>query len=237
MGGGNKVFRFVYLILWLKRWNKLSRISTFILNHFGIHFYNENGNYSFQSDAMKQRSGINFFIGGWHNPMYFNEYSDDIKRVYNFPEIKDEKNIAVMNAAKNQNAVAIHVRGGDYMKGDFYKTYGIVCNQDYYKKAITIIETKVKQPQYYIFTNDISLSEKIFSGRKFTIVNSNIGKDAWKDMALMSKFHNIIISNSTFSWWAAYLGSDKKNVICPKYLQHGNLTSDIFLKEWIRVEV
>ena len=80
------------------------------------------------------------------------------------------------------------------------------------------------------FTEDgfyIDWAKKIVADRKTVYVDWNKGENSWADMALMSKFKNIIIANSTFSWWAAWLGMEDKNVICPRVLVYNDLNSDI----------
>lgn len=234
--GENKFFRIVHVLLWLKSINSVNRFITPIFNHLGIHFYNENSDYSYHHEAMIPKAGITFFLGGWHNLLYFDDYAAQIKNQFVFPEITDESNRAIIKLAVESNAVAIHIRGGDYLHGNLYKSYGVVCNQDYYERAIRLIEKKVEKPMYCVFTNDIALAKQYLDGRNYTVVSNNTGINSWKDMAIMSKFKNIIIANSTFSWWAAFLGSQDKTVICPRYLQEGNLTSDIFPANWIRVD-
>ncbi len=235
--GECKLFRIIYLILWLKHLKKWNRFITYIFNHIGVHFYQEACNYTYQEKAMRQNEGITFLSGGWHNPLYFEDYAEIIRKVFVFPEISDKNNKEIIKSAESCNAVAIHIRGGDYLQGGLYESYGVMCNHDYYEKAMQLIENEIEKPQYFVFTNDIALTKKYLRDRNYIIVNNNTGSNSWKDMAIMSKFKNIIIANSTFSWWAAYLGREEKVVICPQYLQHGNLTSDIFAKEWIRVDL
>ena len=62
------------------------------------------------------------------------------------------------------------------------------------------------------------------------------------DLYLMSKFKNIIIANSTFSWWAAYLGLQNKKVLAPiewfgKKRTNNNLveTKDLMPDNWLRI--
>ena len=236
ISGECTLFRIIYVVFWIKRWNWADCFITYLLKLFGVHVYCENGNYAFQSVALEPSPGVTIYLGGWHNPSYFEKYSTHVKKIFEFPEIVDEYNKKIIQEATDSHAVAIHVRGGDYMKDEFYNTYGVVCNQNYYKKAMSYIESSIETPIYYVFTNDIPLTQLLFKGRQIKIIDYNKGEDAWKDMAIMSKFRSIIISNSTFSWWAAYLGRENKTVICPPYLQKGNITSDIFPKDWIRID-
>ena len=48
-----------------------------------------------------------------------------------------------------------------------------------------------------------------------TIVNINKGDRSFFDMYLMAHAGNMILANSTFSCWAAYLNKNVKNVYCP----------------------
>ena len=57
------------------------------------------------------------------------------------------------------------------------------------------------------------------------------------DLYLMSKCKNFILSNSTYSWWGAYLSHYINKVYCPKYfLNPEHEQPDIFLPEWKIVE-
>ena len=88
---------------------------------------------------------------------------------------------------------------------------------------------------YYVFSNERKFAMNLFGNRNVVFVDWNTGEDSWADMALMSKFNNIIIANSTFSWWAAWIGPNNKTVICPRFFVHGDANSDIFKPDWIKV--
>jgi hypothetical protein len=60
------------------------------------------------------------------------------------------------------------------------------------------------------------------------------GIDPIHDLAAMSFFKNIVMANSTFSWWAAYLSSAR--VICPdKYFSGDVNMDDFYLPSWERI--
>lgn len=151
-----------------------------------------------------------------------------------FYQIKNYKIII-----NNKNSVSIHIRGGDYLSRKSKKKY-LVLNEKYYKKAILLIKKKIKNPFFFIFTNDINYStliiKKVLKKEKFQFIND--ATDC-HDFFLMSQCKNFIISNSTFSWWASYLSSNKKKIIiCPKkwFVKNiDNINNNLILKSWIKI--
>jgi len=231
------MLRGIWGVLYLKRWPSISRILKRILPKLGINIFYENCNFSFRPEVLEGTSnrGLTFYCGGWLNPMYFVDIKDTLKSLYTFPAL-DEQNEKILKEAENPTAVAIHVRGGDYINPSIYKIFGAVCTESYYKNAIEYIENTISNPRYYVFTNDPNYAKKVLAGRTCTYVCHNKGTDSWKDLALMSHFKNIIIPNSTFSWWAAYLGEERKCVLRPPVFMYGNLSSsEIYPKEWIEI--
>jgi hypothetical protein len=65
------------------------------------------------------------------------------------------------------------------------------------------------------------------------------GRAEETDMLLLSQCDNLVLSNSTFSFWSYYFGKNKKMVIAPRHWlnpgQSGENCDDIYEKEWIRI--
>lgn len=108
----------------------------------------------------------------------------------------------------------------------------------YYEKAIELLG---KDRKYIICSNDIDLckQQKVFEGDNF-IFNEIVPENLYKgyfDLCLISKCSDFIITNSTFSWWGAWLGNNKnKRVIAPvpwygPNLSHIN-TDDLYPNGW-----
>ena len=115
---------------------------------------------------------------------------------------------------QEHESVSVHLRRGDYVGTDFD-----VCTQSYYEAARSYIEEKRHRPTYYIFSDDLPYAKRFFQHwGAVEFVDGHYGTDAWKDMFLMSQCRHHIIANSTFSFWAAYLGDEQSTaiVIAPK---------------------
>ena len=66
--------------------------------------------------------------------------------------------------------------------------------------------------------SSLKISRYIFNSVK---VDSD---ETISDFYLMQKFSNFIISNSSFSWWAAWLSQTKnKKVVCPGLISYENI--------------
>jgi hypothetical protein len=56
------------------------------------------------------------------------------------------------------------------------------------------------------------------------------------DIYFMTSCEELIISCSSFSWWAAYLGENKKVIVDKKWYNDNELIEeDIYEKSWIRI--
>lgn len=107
-----------------------------------------------------------------------------------------------------ENSVSIHVRRGDYLKvTHLYE----VMTADYYRNALETLE----YDRVLVFSDDIDWCREnldFIDNPTFVEGNSDI-----EDLIIMSNCKHNIISNSTFSWWAAYLNKNpEKRVLYPE---------------------
>ena len=113
-------------------------------------------------------------------------------------------------------SVAIHVRkGDDYRQRIWYQN---TCPVEYYRNAVEEMKSRLKEPRFYVFTDNPDWVREHFTDFEYTLVDGNpvSGWGSHFDMQLMSCCKHNIISNSTYSWWGAYLnGNNDKIVICP----------------------
>ena len=118
---------------------------------------------------------------------------------------------------RSEKAVAVHVRFFSPIR----EVLGDKVIVDYYAEAIDLMETKIKNAHYYIFSTDLSAAKKLISlpDSRCTLVAHNSGDEyAYRDFWLMSQCEHFITANSTFSWWGAWLNKNRtKIVICPYF--------------------
>ena len=131
---------------------------------------------------------------------------------------------------------AIHVRRGDYLK---LQNVHVVQNLEYFNSAIDKIG---KVDKYIVFSDDIEWCKNNFIGEDFIFISED--KD-YIELFLMSMCSHQIISNSSFSWWGAWLNkNENKKVIGPlKWFNENSEwlktiktnVNDIIPENWIKL--
>jgi len=110
--------------------------------------------------------------------------------------------------------VFIHVRRGDYLLETFQGEKGINLPKQYYIDAINEIRKSVVNPYFIFLTDDPGYVKDCF----IEIENKLVSEECMgTDLAIMSLCQYGVVSNSSFSWWGAYLSQNKKVMIFPKY--------------------
>lgn len=157
---------------------------------------------------------------------FFNMFKPNILNEFKFKnEIKNRGDYIITNLnLHNNNIVGIHVRRSDYMH------LGEWVGEQYYINAIDYIKKIYTNPKLCIFSDDLNWC------RTFPPFFDSIflNEDCYTSMYIMSKIKNIIIGNSTFSWWGSYLNSEKCITIMPSKWLNNNIY-DIFVDGWIKL--
>ena len=155
-------------------------------------------------------------IGGWGSLRYFERYEKIIKNELYVKPRYTKRISALMSDIRLTNSVAIHIRKGDYIQSIEAKEIFYELTADYYQRAIEYIASKIVNPIFYIFTNDMNWVNKNFMTRpeyKYIYVSKDHNLKDYEEFELMRNCKNQVIANSTFSWWAAYLNPNKNKII------------------------
>tara|TARA_Y100000766_G_C18900378_1_gene603103 strand:+ start:918 stop:1829 length:912 start_codon:yes stop_codon:yes gene_type:complete len=185
-----------------------------------------------------------YIDGYWQSEKYFEFFSSDLLKSFSWKAIKSEnKSLSII--MNSQNSVSIHIRRPDKIKklSDIYHRLKLffstrIADSDYYFRAIELIEKKVSDPVFYVFTdNQMWVKENFDLDKNFILVDWNEGHLSYQDMYLMSNCKHNIISISTFSWWGAWLNKNTKKIVIAPKLWASKLFKDIYIipDSWLRL--
>jgi len=179
-----------------------------------------------------------YFLGFWQNASYYTGFEDKIRKLF-LPKDNSVYQSALAREISQSRfeTVSLHIRRGDYLTAGFIEP----VNEKYIYDALNLIRARLKNPFFYIFTDDPHwVKENLVIAKSFKVVEGNEGKNSYKDIILMSLCQHNIIANSSFSWWGAWLNAYAgKIVIAPKkwYSTPERDQGSAFItpKEWIRL--
>jgi hypothetical protein len=154
--------------------------------------------------------------GYWQRPDYFGAQEPLVRRTFQFPKLSAQDELQV-DASRPK--VAIHVRRGDYANDPVARTSHLVCDAPWYRRAWETLRRELANCQALVFSDDPQWArEHLTLSGNVQYITGDPARPAWVDMARMSQCQHFVISNSTYSWWAAYLSdSPRKRVIAPRY--------------------
>ena len=177
------------------------------------------------------------FDGYWQSYRYFMQIANLLKKELT---LKQSVNLPadLMNEISNCQSVGIHVRRGDYLSEKGKSVYNR-CEDQYYINAVNRLQEVIRDPVFFVFSDDIEWVKRnfIFMPASTRFIIHNMSPSDCIDNFLLRQCRHFIIANSTFSWWAAFLGDYcKKIVIAPGkwYLNKtGFEISDLIPASWI----
>ncbi len=177
--------------------------------------------------------------GYWQSEKYFEEFFSWIKNDFKVIDNSGLLNAIFIDKISTENSVAIHVRRGDYLSNKQINSIHGICSDEYYVTAYKELVEKVGEVTPYFFTDDTEDARRIIKliGKGVLINDVCPGSDV-SDFLLMTSCRHFIVANSTFSWWAAYLGSSpSKMVFAPLnwFKSTDYNTIDLIPLNWIKI--
>lgn len=159
---------------------------------------------------------------------FFKNYSKELKHI--LPPIP-AYNPELVNKIEQSESVAVHVRHGDF------KQDNRIIPISYQIQAMQKMKYLLKNPHFFIFSDDYSFVKNAFSGiTNATVVSGNYKSDSLYDLQLMAHCKHMITANSTFSWWGAYfIKNPNKIIIAPNFYAESlnSKRTDFYPTQWI----
>ena len=166
--------------------------------------------------------------GYFQSESYFEKYSENIKSLFSYPLEFEQRIRKELPFIFDGDVTVINVRRGDYLH---YPNYHPVVSPEYLHKANECIPNTKR---YLIASDDIPwCKENLHFSNSIYLEGYNSYEQLW----ILSMCHNFIISNSSFSWWAAYLSRHpNKIVVAPETWfgpEHQQDWKNMYCKDWI----
>jgi hypothetical protein len=244
LGGGSTTVRYTF-------WEKFfANLKPFLISELPqpIHVIREKG-FPYNELPINEMVNKNVMIYGYFQSYkYFEENYSIIYRLLNIDKMKsDLLSVLNLNSDYLDNTISMHFRIGDYKKiQDFHP----LATYEFYERSLYHFKSIYPEKEFNVlyFCEDVDIQDVMLIVdkliKKFPRLNFTRGTNTledWQQMLLMSCCHHNIIANSSFSWWSAYLNSNKDKIVCYPSIWFGqaanNNTKDLCPPDWIRIPV
>lgn len=211
----------------------IPRIIKSICRRLNPHDYREVSKWYDEKFAKLSKGYIIWYFQSEH---YFEDCTDEIRKIFSFSKETENRVKTYMKERniKPNDFVAISVRRWDFST-DWahylipFEWYFWAYKKYFKNKKILVFSDDIQQCREYFWTIKLECSDIVFVDN-LAIIDS---------LCLMSKCHNFIISNSTFSWWGAYLPDFSDKIVVRPDLEFDRKVKgeayyrDHYPQEWI----
>lgn len=193
----------------------------------GGKYYFENFNDSIDTDNFKK---FNRFTGYWQDLDYLK-----LSKQFLISKLEQNEHIkSGIDFLPEKNNVLIHVRRGDYLLAKK------IIDDSYFENAIQRIKNHVEYPKFNVFTDDKEWvkSSPIFKNVENIYSSSSSKEDTITTFSLMLKNKHFIISNSTYSYLAAYFKSDNDSIVTipEPWMPNNAKNYNIYPENWLKIK-
>ena len=156
------------------------------------------------------------YNGYFQSLFFFKDFESEVKELFRIKKkYKNQFKVKYKECFENNKTVVIHVRRTDFVNfgNDELGGKDLSLPISYFQKCIDELEM-IPDLKFYLISDDEEFVKQSFQFKKsFTFErNSEI-----IDFQLLLNADYLVISNSTFAWWATYLNAKKTKVYAPMY--------------------
>lgn len=202
-----------------------------------------------------------YLDGKFMSQKYFADILDTVHKVYSFPQIDalslppraNENFLIYYDEIMKTQSIGLHIRRSDSRFNE--ELYENICTVEYYQEAIKYILEREPSAKIFVFSNEPkwikSLIKEILKGfvnkdmspeelktirDRFVVVEANDEYTSYLDLFLLSKCKHNILSNSSFSWWGAWLNEHPNKIaIAPSTWINGVDSSEIYTEGMVLI--
>ena len=161
-------------------------------------------------DASMLDAPSNSLLAGWfQSPRYFESVEKELRKELRLDLVVDP-NEKLEDALNSFDSVAVHVRRTDFLVQPVFQ----VCGESYYQRTMMMMRERLDRPRFFIFSDDPEWCRAHFTGAdEEVVVLPGSSTDPLVDLHFMSLAKHHVIANSSYSWWAAWLGRKEGQIV------------------------
>ena len=162
--------------------------------------------------SLKLQESTTYFDAFGQSERYFADIRELLMQDFSMSAPVDQTNLEMAKQIEASPSVALHVRWFD--AGD--AAHSSNMSLAYYSQAIPQLLAKIGRAHFFIFSDrpeqTAALLAPLMQGLPCTTVRHNAKRgNAEADFWLMRQCQHFVIGNSTFAWWAAWLGEHRRD--------------------------
>lgn len=190
--------------------------------------------FRFQPEVLRAGDHTLLF-GYWQSELYFVSNAPAIQKDFS-PTAPPSERTLRLSESIDGNTVCIHVRRADYVTHPRSSAFHRLMPVDYYNRAIAhIVASAGITPRILVISDDPEWCvQHLALDYPMTVAELESGRN-WEDLLLISLCRYIVVANSSFSWWGAWLSeaSDKIVVAPSAWFRDATVdTRDLLPSQW-----
>jgi hypothetical protein len=201
-----------------------------------LHVYREQS-FGYSPEINEIVPGTTIF-GYFQSPRYFPSIADRMRDlIMNSPASMAEQ--SVIESVANNGHVTVHVRRGDYRTAHTQAVHGLTSS-GYFERGLELIKRISSVDKATIFSDEPEVAQKELGYLpNVNIFMHNSALSSLNTIKAMSMGNGMVMSNSSFSWWAAWLmaRSGSRTVIAPRpWMSSGESAADLLSPDWLTLD-
>lgn len=179
-------------------------------------------------------------LGIFQSWRYFYDFGDEIRdRMSRLTKPSDWYLDMCEKIQPGAGNIGLHVRRGDYVLPEQQKIQGLV-NRTYYERSLSLLRSMGFDGPVYLATDSpATVREELAGMGELLPIDPPPGTNPFEVVLVLSRVDGLAIANSSFSWWAGFIGERPGRVIIaprPWFTQTDIDTRDLLPPDWLTLD-
>jgi len=177
-------------------------------------------------------------VGYFQSPKYFTHVAQKMQALLETHKPTSSEQ-TILDELRSSSYLSMHVRRGDYLDPKVREVHGMTAAR-YFVKARKFLSHEFPGMDALIFSDSVDyVREELRAEKGVRYFDRTDSLGEMSTLHAMAGGQGFVMSNSTFSWWGAWLMSMSKecSIIAPRpWFASGESTSDLLAPDWLTLD-